>query len=383
MEPESPKRTVNEDLIEIYEHLVINCNIPKPLAVNKIAANLFNRHLKKMGYSPERIQRILDKTANAPVLPDTIFNGSQLRQYLHDRDKPCDCERKFYLSIAPPALRPASIDTAIEPPDNPDLVDVRIYRPRREPLLDFEGVERANVSNLFLKSKMFKKSLIRGAITGILAGLAGYGTGALVTLSLLHIMPIGLGLLGVALGFGISIGIARFRFGKTIDKAAELIKNDYGKTLEWIPIEKRVDVPPECKTLVNGKEHIAYFKYFKTWEDGTETVEYYGLDISPSLTTDEIMATVHINTKAHTDTELEKLCVRNDRDAINEIRTPSTLKQNACIQTEEDLEEIARASVDKQAEQINSLVKKAFGLLFIVGAVIIFFIGPGLTDIGS
>ena len=86
---------------------------------------------------------------------------------------------------------------------------------------------------------MFKKSLIRGAITGILAGLAGYGTGALVTLSLLHIMPIGLGLLGVALGFGISIGIARFRFGKTIDKAAELIKNDYGKTIEWIPIEKR------------------------------------------------------------------------------------------------------------------------------------------------
>ena len=142
-------------------------------------------------------------------------------------------------------------------------------------------------------------------------------------------------------------------------------------------------VPPECKLLVNGKEHIAYFKYFKTNAEDEVEVEYYGLDIAPSLTTDEIIATATLNTPAHTDTELEKLCERIDRDAINEIRTPSTLKQNSCIQTEEDLEEIARASVDKQAEQINSLVKKAFGLLFIVGAVIIFFIGPGLTDIGS
>ena len=257
---------------------------------------------------------------------------------------------------------------------------MRIYRPEREPLVDFDGVERANVWDLFFKSKMFKKSLIRGSITGFFSGLAGYGIGAFITLAWLHWLPFVLAVLGVALPIAISVGIARIKFIKTLNKAAELVKNDYGKTIEWIPIEKRVDVPPECKTLVNGKEYIAYFKYFKTWPDGSETVEYYGMDLARSLTTDEILES---HTNKHTDPELEKLCKRGNRDTINEIRTPSTLKQNSCIQTEEDLRDIDRAGKDERLEQINSLVKKGFAILLGGGGVAIFFFGHNLTSIGS
>ena len=217
MEAEQQKPTVNDDLAAIYDHLTQDLEIPDKLVASYIAESLWNQERNKQGFSVDRIARVLRRNETALQLTTNVFNGAErLRDYLHSKEGPCTCNEHFYTAvIKSEGFKKRAGEKHLIPTfrsnngSSPDLTDVRVYRPKREPLANFKGVERANVSNLFLKSKMFKKSLIRGGITGILAGLAGYGTGALITLSLLHIMPIGLGLLGVALGFGISIGIAR------------------------------------------------------------------------------------------------------------------------------------------------------------------------------